>query len=99
MIFQVELHPLAQQELHDSYQWYEERSSGLGKRFLAAIEERINDIAEHPESFNKKTGNFRQATVDSFPFIIIYEILTRQKIVFVSYIFHTKRNPGLRYKR
>ena len=99
MIFQVKLHPKAIEELTESFLWYEERSEGLGIRFIASVNKRLNEIAEQPDKFAKKKGNFREVTTDVFPYIIIYEILLKKGIVLVSYIFHTKRNPTLIYKR
>jgi mRNA-degrading endonuclease RelE of RelBE toxin-antitoxin system len=99
MIYQVELHPEALSELEESYQWYEERSEGLGLRFMGSINKRINEIAKEPETYTKKKGKYREALVDVFPYVIIYEILKKEGIVFILYIFHTKRNPLLKYKR
>jgi hypothetical protein len=71
----------------------------LGSRFIACVNKRLNEIAEQPDKFAKKKENFREVTTDVFPYVIIYEILLKKRIVFVSYIFHTKRNPTLKYKR
>jgi mRNA-degrading endonuclease RelE of RelBE toxin-antitoxin system len=99
MSYHIELHPGALEELEDSYQWYEERSEGLGVRFMASINKRLNEIAHHPERFAKKKGNYREVRIEVFPYVIIYEVLKKRRIVFVSYIFHAKRNTRLKYKR
>lgn len=57
------------------------------------------EIAESPENFAKKKGNHRAAVIDTFPYVIVFEIIITKKIVFVSYIFHTRRNSHLKYKR
>ena len=54
MSFTVELHPEALQELKESYLWYEERSAGLGDRFILLVNKRITQIAEDPEKYPKK---------------------------------------------
>jgi mRNA-degrading endonuclease RelE of RelBE toxin-antitoxin system len=99
MRYKIELHPEAIEELKDSYQWYEERSEGLGVRFISSLNKRLNEIAEYPERYTKKKGNYREALIDVFPYVVIYEVLKLKKVVFVSYIFHAKRNPKLKYKR
>lgn len=99
MIFQIKLHPKAIEELTESFQWYEERSEGLGSRFIASVNKRMDELALQPDKFAKTKGNFREVATDVFPYIIIYEILLKKRIVLVSYIFHTKRNPTLKYKR
>lgn len=99
MMFEIHLHPLALEEMEESYLWYEERSEGLGNRFLAAIQKRFEIITSTPELYAKRKGQYREAMVDNFPFTVIYEILIKEKIIFVSYVFHTKRNPKLKFKR
>lgn len=97
MSFQVELHPEVLNELQESFEWYEMRSEGLGKRFLSAVNKRMLELALNPEQYAKKKGNYR--AVDTFPYVIVFEIFQKEKIVFISFVFHTKRNPHLKYKR
>lgn len=99
MNFKIEFHPEAILELTDSFQWYEERSEGLGVEFITSVNKRLQDIVAHPEKYAKKKGNYRETGIDVFPYIIIYEIFKKEQIIFVSYIFHTKRNPRLKYRR
>lgn len=99
MSYHIELHAEALEELAGTYQWYEERSEGLGVRFMVSVNKRLNEIAAHPERYAKKKGNYREVGIDVFPYVIIYEVLKKKRIVFVSYIFHAKRNPKLKYKR
>lgn len=99
MNYSVELHLEAVQELQDAYSWYEERSEGLGRRFISMVNRCLGEIASNPERYPLKKGKFREALVDVFPYVIIYEILKKERVVFVSYIFHSKRNPLMKYKR
>ena len=98
MLFNIELHPEAIMEIEESYQWYEDRSEGLGVRFLDAVNKRLTEIARQPELYPKKKRNYREVAIENFPFTIIFEALTNEKIILVSYIFHSKRNPRLKYK-
>ena len=45
MSFQIKLHPKAIEELTESFQWYEERSEGLGSWFIASVNKRLDEIA------------------------------------------------------
>jgi plasmid stabilization system protein ParE len=99
MTYRIELHPKAVEELQDAYTWYEERSEGLGKRFVSYLNKRIVELSEVPERYPKKKGHLREVGIEVFPYIIIYEVLKKEKIVFISYIFHGKRNPNKKYKR
>jgi plasmid stabilization system protein ParE len=95
----IELHKAAQKELQDTFQWYEKRSTGLGVRFIKAVNERLNELSNYPERYAKRTAEFREVTTNIFPYIIIYEFLQKEKVIFVSYVFHAKRNPKLKYRR
>ncbi len=99
MNYRIELHPQAAEELSESYHWYEQRSEGLGLRFIGSVDKRLLQIATDPERYPKRKGNFRETAVSVFHYVIIYETLKKQKIVFVYHIFHTKRNPKLKYKK
>jgi plasmid stabilization system protein ParE len=99
MKFKIELHPLAEKELTDTFEWYEKRSAGLGVRFINAVNKRFNQLKEYPERYPVKKKNYREVRTEVFPYLIVYEIFKDKQVVFVSYIFHAKRNPKLKYKR
>lgn len=40
---------MAEAELHDAAVWYEERSPGLGLRFIVAARKRVNELCEAPQ--------------------------------------------------
>lgn len=99
MKYRIELHPSAVQELNEAFEWYEDRSPGLGHRFIEAIDKKFAELSIHPERYPKKKASFREVAMKVFPYVIIYEFLQKKKLVFVYYIFHTKRNPKLKNKR
>ena len=95
----IELHQSAQKELDEAFQWYQKRSLGLGVRFIAAVSEKINELSKYPERYAKRRGEYREVSTSIFPYVLIYEFLSKEKIVFISYVFHSKRNPKLKYRR
>ena len=48
-------------------------------------------LGAHPEYFGKVKKNFRQAALKRFPFVIVYEIIKAEVVVFA--VFHTSKNP------
>jgi plasmid stabilization system protein ParE len=74
--YQVELHPKAAAEINDIFNWYEERSPGLGRRFLEALSLRVTELSIHPDRYPVKKYSFRAIATKVFPYIIIYEVLT-----------------------
>lgn len=99
MPFKIEFHPEALKEIQESYSWYEDRSSGLGKRFIEAIDYRLSLIIRDPERYPVKQGAYREISIHIFPFIIIYEIIKKQKTIVVYYVFHMKKNPKIKFRR
>ncbi len=99
MPFRVFFHPLADKEFSTAYQWYEARLEGLGNRFAKAIEERLNQIISTPLFYPKKKRNFREAKADTFPYLIVYKVYDEDKVIFISAIYHTSKDPRKKYRK
>lgn len=90
---------LAQQELEESAEWYEEQSPGLGERFANIIYSAANAISEDPFAYPSKKLNLREFVIDKFPYIIIYKYIEKENAVNILHIFHTSRNPKHKYRK
>ncbi|HVZ98329.1 MAG TPA: type II toxin-antitoxin system RelE/ParE family toxin [Chitinophagaceae bacterium] len=100
MPFPYRLHEEAYKEFIEAYAWYEERQSGLGDRFMNSVENKLKQISNNPGYYSKKYGtNFRQAKIDDFPYLIVYEFFKRKGIIHIAAIYHSKRNPKRKYRR
>ena len=75
----------------DDYDWYEIQKTGLGEEFLDELEGVYHKLESHPEYFSKVKKNFRQIALKRFPFVIVYEIIKTEVVVFA--VFHTSKNP------
>ncbi|MES1226137.1 MAG: type II toxin-antitoxin system RelE/ParE family toxin [Bacteroidota bacterium] len=80
----------------DAYEWYEEQKAGLGEEFLDELDGLYNKLSSYPEYFGKIKKNFRQAALKRFPFVLVYEIIKAEVVVFA--VFHTSRNPKFKFK-
>jgi plasmid stabilization system protein ParE len=80
----------------DAYKWYDDQKPGLGDDFLDELDGLYNKLSSHPEYFGKVKKNFRQAALKRFPFVIVYEIIKEEVVVFA--VFHTSRNPRFKFK-
>ncbi len=78
-------------EIQDSFNYYENQKIGLGIKFKIQLEKELDYILNNPKHFKVVRKSFRQASVNVFPFLIIYKILEMNIIVYS--IFHTSRNP------
>jgi hypothetical protein len=79
----------------DAYVWYETQKPGLGEEFLDELDGVYLKLETHPEYFGKVKKNFRQAALKRFPFVIVYEIIKTEVVVFA--VFHTSRNPKSKF--
>lgn len=80
----------------DAYEWYEAQKKGLGEEFLQELETFYLKLQSHPEYFHKIKKNFRQIALNRFPYVIVYELIKSEVVVFA--VFHTKRNPKLKFQ-
>ncbi|MDB4290003.1 type II toxin-antitoxin system RelE/ParE family toxin [Flavobacteriaceae bacterium] len=89
--------PLAQQDIQEVIDYYDELSPKLADSFLAELEQCYNKIKQAPEGYQKRLGNIRAAFLKKFPFGVYYKIYG-EKIVVIA-ILHTSRNPSIWKKR
>lgn len=47
------IEPGAEADIEDGYGWYEERQSGLGRRFIEELEITYQRLVENPESYQQ----------------------------------------------
>ena len=87
----------AQKEMAASWQWYEEREEGLGDRMVAAVMQKLSTIAKNPELFSIKHSPYREVKVSIFPFVVVYKIYKRKRMIEAISVFHTSRNPKRKY--
>ena len=63
------------------------------------VERKLYQISEHPEYYGKRLSNYREAKVQNFPFVIVYEFFEEKKLIHISAIYHSKRNPNKKYRK
>ena len=90
MGFSLRINHSAQNDLESSISRYEAKKVGLGKRFLNDLEKTLSRIQTNPYIF-KVENNYRNALLDIFPYIVIFEI-DHQEIIILA-IFNTHQNP------
>ena len=86
----------ATSELEDAARWYEERHTGLGLAFLAAVDEAVVAMAEWPRIAPRVDGvaedvEVRQAPLARFPYFVAYVIAGEAVVVLA--IAHERRRP------
>jgi len=95
--YSYEILQKARKELLDAWMWYEDKQEGLGDRFKNEIVKKIKQIVLTPERYPERKKSFREAKIEVFPYLLIYKIAKRKKMIAIVSIFHTNRNPGKKY--
>ena len=98
MTYKTILVTKAKLELLESWEWYEDRQVGLGDRFKVEVYKAIQQIEQNPARYPVRKNPYYEKLIDVFPYLVIYKIEKRKKIIVVISIFHTKRHPRNKYK-
>jgi plasmid stabilization system protein ParE len=71
------------------------KSQGLGIKFTSEVREKVRFIKQNPLASNIRYDEVRTAVLNIFPYMIHYTVEEPEKIVIVSAVFHTSRDPEL----
>lgn len=85
--------PLAKKDIQETALWYNKRSKGLGKRFAAAVREKVRFIRQNPEAVGIRYDKVRTSVLNIFPYMIHYTIDKSKQAVVISAVLHTSRHP------
>jgi mRNA-degrading endonuclease RelE of RelBE toxin-antitoxin system len=88
----VGYHPEARKELVKAGQYYEERVSGLGQRFLMAVDLAAKDMKDGAARPVVDAKGRRKWRVKRFPYYLIYKLKGGE--IFVLAVAHASRKPG-----
>jgi toxin ParE1/3/4 len=69
------LHPDADAEMLAAAQWYEDRVTGLGQRFLSEVIDALSEIERHPQRFARvqyrSPREIRRCMLAHFPYGVV----------------------------
>jgi plasmid stabilization system protein ParE len=94
-MYKVIMLPVAKQDIKEAADWYNSKQEKLGKRFTQHIREKVNLLKKNPFSSVNRYDEVRTAVLDVFPFMIHYLIDEDKKLVVITAILHTSRNPDI----
>jgi plasmid stabilization system protein ParE len=82
---------MAEAELQDAAAWYDERSPGLGLRFVLAVRAKVDQVGEAPQRWPLASGT-RRVLMGRFPYALVYrEVGDDVEIVALA---HLHRRPA-----
>jgi toxin ParE1/3/4 len=85
-------HPDAIEEALSAARWYRERSPITARRFVAELNQVIDNILEAPNRWPMSTRGTRKIKLPCFPYLVIYRA-NHDGVLIVS-IAHGHRRPG-----
>jgi len=88
-----ELHPLAEEELHDSAHGYAAQSIFAADRFMKAVEEAIQTVVGDPARFQSVGEGVRVYRLQRFPYKLYDEYDEGRAHVRVLFITPNKQRP------
>ncbi|WP_343522703.1 type II toxin-antitoxin system RelE/ParE family toxin [Pedobacter sp.] len=96
-MYTIQIKPAALLMAKEAYDWYEEQKPGLGDLFLAELGRCYLKLEKNPLHYQKLKRNYRHLVLNKFPYVLIFELIGDKIVVFA--IFHTARNPKLKFKK
>ncbi|OGL41627.1 MAG: hypothetical protein A3C43_01205 [Candidatus Schekmanbacteria bacterium RIFCSPHIGHO2_02_FULL_38_11] len=97
MEYELVIRPEAEQDLMESFAWYEEKRQGLGYDFLLQVDAGLRFIARNPEIPVPAYKRVRKHIIKRFPYKIIY-IVGSHRIIVLG-VIHGKRGANVMKKR
>ena len=82
---------LANQEVADAVQWYEEKAEGLGREFLDELDRIVRLVRAYPLMATQIEEEIRRFLFTRFPYSLIYGI--DQETIVVIAVAHQHREP------
>ena len=87
----VEFLDLAQNELDDTFKYYEFQQENLGYRFVDEVMNSLELIVAYSEAWTKSSSSTRRCLIKTFPYGIIYQ--KRDNLILVVAIANLHKEP------
>jgi toxin ParE1/3/4 len=84
-------HPDVFDEVNEHYLWYEQKSFGLGERFLSFLDLAYEIIQESPTVWPKTRKIFHKYQLKKFPFHIVF--YDSEQYITIYAVAHFSRKP------
>ena len=98
MKYRFIINKLAAQDIEESFSWYKEKSKRAADNFTIEIENAIEKICGNPKIGKNKYKDAYEIRLKKYPFIIVYLIDEKGKLIIITGVFHHMRNPETKYR-
>ena len=97
MNYKIIIFAEAKTDIKETAIWYNEKQSGLGKRFATSVRNEIAIIRQNPFLYEVRYDDIRTALLETFPYLIHFDIINNT--VFIKAVYHTSRNSEIWIER
>ena len=73
MKWRVQIRFVAEADLEEARNWYDDQRPGLGDEFLVSIAEALTRLEETPERYPVYYKGFRRILTERFPYKLFYQ--------------------------
>jgi plasmid stabilization system protein ParE len=94
--WRIVIRPRARDDINDARQWYDERQSGLGTRFLDEIEHALLSLLDGPDRRTLYFRDYRRVLTRKFPYKVFY-LIEGEEIVVIR-VLHAKQDHRRKLK-
>jgi len=91
--FVVIFSPIAIDDAEQAVEYYEEKQTGLGKRFARQLQSTLNSIKRNPFFASVRYDDIRCAAVKKFPYLVHYHINEEELLVTIVAVYSTYKEP------
>jgi plasmid stabilization system protein ParE len=86
------LHKAARREVAETIEYYDAVRVGLGADFAREVERGIDQVLEHPNTWQRVEFGLRRYRLHRFPYGLVYQV-DKEQILIVA-VMHLSRDPG-----
>lgn len=83
--------PLAELDIAQAAEWYDDQQPGLGFRFLDVVDQLMDRIRSAPMQFPSVAANVRRALLHTFPYAVYFRVT--DDTITVLAVLHLRRDP------
>lgn len=98
MAFDILIAAEAQQDIDESFLWYEEQEQGLGARYYTVLIKVLDKLSNNPAHYSFLHEQYRHVVLPVFPFHVIFKIISETEVLVLA-VWHSSKNPEGLFKR
>ena len=93
MNYKVLIQDTAKLDIKETKDYYKKINIGLAQRFISELKKLVFKIQSNPESYALRYKNTRMVVLNTFPFVIHFELDNSNKTISILALFYGGENP------